>query len=135
MDNKKPLLFVLVFFGIIAAVAYPKVQWFRFEMEVRDVFNDRKGVGRFPSREQLVDVTSKLENLGKRFGYEPMAVKLRLVQKSHGPVVKWYFGAHMSHGSNTFDLQRWVETPLSDDDVEWYTEAGIAVTGKGYSDD
>jgi hypothetical protein len=135
MDDKKPLIFVLVFFGIIAAVAYPKVQWFRFEMQVRDVFSDQKGIGRFPPREKLVEVDTTIQNLAKPFGYEPMDVKLRLVQQSHGPVVKWYFGANMTHGGNSFDIQRWIETPLSEDDVEWYTEAGIAVTGTGYKDD
>ena len=133
MQNKKGPLIALVLFVVVGAIAYPHVRWFQFEMEVRGVFGDKPGLGRFPTREAIVAVKPKCIELAKAKGFDGLKVQLTLEARMTGPKKYWWPRAVVTAGDRTFVQERRAETPFPEDQLEWFREQGVTVKDIKYA--
>ncbi len=125
MEKKNGLYVGLVIVLILGAVAYPKVRWFQFQMKVRDTFASHGGLGRFPSRDQMMGIEAKAQQFAKDFKIEGLKVQFELEGRPVAGDIWWYWNADFSAGSKTFRKARRIETRFTDDDVEWFGEQGV----------
>lgn len=125
--SKKGLIVVALIVVVIGAITWPHLQWFRFELEARDAFNDKTGLGRFPSPDQIVGVKKVLQEKAAAKGFETLSVSVAMEQRSMGPVKFWFVKAAMSSGSHSFENERRVETALGPTELEFLQENGVSV--------
>lgn len=132
MEDKKKLLGALVVIGVVAALGWPYLQWFRFELEVRDAISD-KSLGRFPSAEQIVALPAELARLAKAKGFDALTVEQTLREVGAGPTSMWYLELQLTSGSHTLSLPRTrrIESRVDHGFVAALEEAGIPVERAG----
>jgi hypothetical protein len=63
-------------------------------------------------------------------GFKSLQAQLELESRSMGPVRFWYLKVKTSSGSNTFNLERRIETAIRAEDLEWFAEKGVTVPVK-----
>ncbi len=132
MDDKKKLLGALVVVAIVAALGWPYLQWFRFELEVRAAIGDDR-LGRFPSPEQIVALPAELTRLAKAKGFDTLTVEPTLREVGYGPTTMWYLELQLASGSHVLSLPRArrIESRVDHGFVAVLEEAGIPVEPAG----
>jgi hypothetical protein len=135
MEKNKTGLYVgIVIVLVLGALAYPKVRWFQFEMKVRDSFASNGGLGRFPSKEAMLDIKAKGAQFAKELGIDPLTVTLEIEKRSVGVDFWWYLKADFASGSNTFHKERRVETEIDSASLEWFAENDVKIPPSGSDD-
>ncbi|RMG15041.1 MAG: hypothetical protein D6731_09270 [Planctomycetota bacterium] len=130
--TNKGLLIVLGLIGVGAALSWPHVQWFRFELEAREAFQDKKGLGRFPTPERILATPDVLRAAAARRGFEGLEVRMSLVFKPFGggPVKRWHVRAETRtpDGRFSFAHERMIESEFdAEESLEAFREAGFTV--------
>ncbi len=126
MEKKHGKWIALGVVALIAVLAWPTLQWFRFELEVRDAIGDKQ-LGRFPTAEQVVGFPATLKTLAAAKGFAELDVHLTLQPVARGPVTFWHLIAEMRSGSHSFKTQRRLESGMDDDYFETLREGGVTV--------
>ena len=127
MENRKPLAvggLILLVVGV--AFGLPTLNWFRFEMVVRDAMSD-KGVGRFPTAQKLLATSDQVKAAAAAKGFSDLTTELQLEQRAMGPVSFWFFRVTMRSGTRSFVQERRIETKLGDEDLSLLREQGCVV--------
>ncbi|MGE0707266.1 MAG: hypothetical protein AB7N76_16355 [Planctomycetota bacterium] len=127
MEDRKPLLIgMLVIVAVGVFFGLPKLNWFRFELAMRDAMSD-KGIGRFPTPQQMLELSDKVKAEGKAKGFADLTTSLRLEERPMPPVKFWYLQVTMRSGSHELMLERRVETQLGDEELDVLRQGGCEV--------
>lgn len=125
-ERKHVVVIGIVLLAIGGVFGLPYVNWLRFELELRDEIGDKK-LGRFATAGELAAFPAKAARLAKAKGFEAVAMKPRLVNRSMGPVQFWFFELHLTSGAHTLFVQRRMETKFGRGDLELLEEEGFEV--------
>src|SRR5690606_4282187 len=99
--EKKHGVGLLVVVAVAAFFGWPYLQWFRFELEVRDAIGDKR-LGRAPGPEAILAFPEELAGLAKAHGFDALKVTQAVRERGMGPTSFWYLEVQLSSGPHAF---------------------------------
>jgi len=126
MKDKKPLLIGAALLALLAVFAWPHLRWLQFRLDANAAIGD-KGLGRFPTGEQLIAFPETLRGLAKAKGFDDLEVTPALEERGVGPTAFWYYRTQLRAGSQALVLERRIETRVDRGLLEQLAEAGVKI--------
>lgn len=130
MDAKKGLIAGVVILVVAGALGYPRFNDFRYFMEVKELGEGTKGIGRFPSVDDLIQFQSDVHAAGQRLGVKDPEITMTLEYRGVGPAVLMFVIVKAKTSAGGFSYERQVETKYDFSDRDTLREAGWAIVGK-----